>query len=138
MSKMRSSKVVERPAYNTNLASRVIERRVLRLSREDQTAEEDLRGLPGISGAELAVFRKARGDFVHSYSAWIAVVIHGTPVDADLAILTRTLPDFQTGEGYVLLSRMSALQQALFDHIDSLESSIARRVSLQWLSESRN
>jgi hypothetical protein len=105
---------------------RVVERRVLRLPSAGQTPELQLRALPGIRKAEQELFRDARDGFVHNYSAWLSVVIDGS--ETDLAILTRGRANFDTGEGYVLLSRIDAVLQALVQHIDALEASLAERV----------
>jgi hypothetical protein len=107
--------------------AKVVERRVLRLPIAGQTPEEQLLALPGITPEEQELLRTARGGFVHNYSAWLAVVIDGG--ETDLAILTRRTPDFGTGEGYVLLSRIDAMLRALVQRIDALEDSLAERVN---------
>jgi hypothetical protein len=103
-----------------------VEEKVLGLSPSKRTPKPQLRRLPGISREEQELFREARGGFVHNYSAWLAVVIDGN--SADLAILTSRSADFQTGKGYVLLSRVDAVLSALVQHIDALEASLAERV----------
>jgi hypothetical protein len=106
--------------------AKVVERKVLRLPTARQTPEEQMLALPGITTEEQELLRAARGGFVHNYSAWLSVVIDGS--ETDLAILTRRTPDFDTEEGYVLLSRIDAVLQALVQHIDALEASLAERV----------
>ena len=112
---------------------KVVERRVLRLPRDKQTPEQELRALPGISEEEGELFRDARDGLVHNYYAWLAVVI--TDDVTDLAILTHRTANWDTGEGYVLLSRIDAVLAALVEHIDALEASLAERVGRlgRWL-----
>jgi hypothetical protein len=106
--------------------AKVVERRVLRLRPADRTPDVGLLALPGITEEEQELLREARGGFVHKYSAWFGVVIDRD--EADLAIMTRARADFDTGEGYVLLSRIDAVLAALLQHIDALEASLAERV----------
>jgi len=105
----------------------VVERRVLKVPSASQTPDAQLRALPGISAAEQKLFLRVRGGFMHNYSAWLAVVIDGG--GGDLAILTHGKRDYDTGEGYVLLSRIDAVLAALLHHVDALEASLAERVN---------
>lgn len=107
---------------------KVVERRVLTLAPRDRTPDAQLETLPGVSEEEQKLFRKVRGDFVHNYAAWLAVVLDGDS-GADLAILTFRTPNYETGESYVLLSRIDAMLQALVRHIDVLEDSLADRIN---------
>ena len=108
--------------------AKVVERRVLHLRRNEQTPNNALRALPGISEGEQQLFEKVRGAFVHTHAPWLAVVLtRGAP--ADLAILTRRRPNYATGDGYLLLSRVHAVLSALRRHLDSLEKSLAARIA---------
>jgi hypothetical protein len=44
--------------------------------------------------------------------------------------MTRQIPSIESGEGYGLLSRVDAVVQTLFQHIDALEASLSDRVRL--------
>jgi hypothetical protein len=106
--------------------AKVVERRVLRLPTASQTPLPQLRALPGISAAEQELFRDARDGFIHNYSAWLAIVINAG--EADLAIMTGSTANWDTGEGYVLLSRLDAVSVGFVEHIDAVEASLAERV----------
>jgi len=107
--------------------AKLVERRVLHLRPNAQTSDKALRALPGISEGEQELFHVARGAFVHIHAPWLAVVLN-RDAPADLAILTRRRPNYATGEGYVLLSRVDAVLTALRRHVDLLENSLAVRI----------
>lgn len=93
-----------------------------------RTAEHELRTLPGVSADEQELFSLARNGFAHQQAGWLAVVLLPNG-GADLAILTRWRPDYQKGEGYVLLSQVDRWAQALERHIDQNEALLAKRLT---------
>lgn len=110
--------------------AKLVERRVVKLPRDDQTPDERLGLLPGISEEEQKLFRDVRGEVAHVSSPWLAVVLDSHSGD-DLAILTRRDPDYRMGEGYVLLSRMDAMLRALQEYVDGLERSLVELLEAQ-------
>jgi hypothetical protein len=101
-----------------------IERNVL---KGPQTPEDQLRSMPGVAQTERQLLRQARNAFAHGQAAWPAVVM--VPgVEPDLAILARLQPDYDVGEGYILLSQVERWWKALDARLVALESELSERV----------
>lgn len=103
---------------------RAVERDVL---GERPTSEGALRGLPSVAPALQRLVHQARNAFAHGQAAWPAVIYVGNK-RLDLAISARLRPDYQAGEGYILLSQVIGWWRGLEKHLDELDHQLAARV----------